>query len=57
MILNLDYIEQIGYQGRCIKLNEVKYDVLRDWHDQLNVYAMNDLDTGLPVGSLVGDPK
>ena len=31
--------------------------MLHEWHDQLNVYAMNDIDSGLPVGSLVGDSK
>ena len=57
LLLNTDYIEQTGYPGRGIKLNPGKYDVLHEWHDQLNVYAMNDIDSGLPVGSLVGDPK
>ena len=45
---NTDYIEQTGYPGRCIKLNEGKYEVLHERHDQLLVYAMNDLDSGLP---------
>ena len=57
LLLNTDYIEQTGYPGRGIKLNPGKYDVLHEWHDQLNVYAMNDIDSGLPVRSLVGDPK
>ena len=56
LLLNKDSIEQTGYPGRCIKLNPGKYDVLHEWHDQLLVYAMNDIDSGLSVGSLVGDP-
>ena len=47
----------MGYPGRGIKFNPGKCDVLHEWHDQLNVYAMNDIDSGLPVGSLVGDSK
>ena len=57
LLLNTDYIEQTGYLRRGIKLNPGKYDVLHEWHDQLNVHAMNDIDSGLPVGSLVGDPE
>jgi len=57
LILNLDYVEMTGYTGRYLKLNPGKYDVIREWHDQLLTYAANDIVTPLNQGSLVGDPK
>ena len=56
LIVNSDYIEQTGYSGRDIRLNPGKYDVLAQWHDQLLVYAANDADNPLSLGSLVGNP-
>jgi len=57
LLLNLDYVEMTGYAGRYIQLNPGKYEVLREWHDQLLTYAANDIVTPLSQGSLVGNPN